>query len=66
MPVNADPTGLTDEDIELVVNWCDRNNAQLVCPVNNSIKVEMQPYSTPFPAFELACDVINNIAICNK
>jgi hypothetical protein len=55
---------LTDEDIELVENWCDRNNVQLVCPINDSIEEEMQPYFTAAPAFGgKACDVIDCIVI---
>jgi hypothetical protein len=65
MLVNADPSGLTDEDIELVENWCDRNKVQLVCPINDSIEEEMQPYFTAAPAFGLPCDVIDSIVICN-
>jgi hypothetical protein len=29
MLVNADPSGLTDEDIELVENWCDATTCKL-------------------------------------
>jgi hypothetical protein len=63
--VNADQSGLTDEDITIVDNWVKRNNVQLVCPINDSIEEEMQPYFCPFPAFGLACDVIDCLVICN-
>jgi hypothetical protein len=67
MLVNADPSGLTDEDIEQVENWCDRNNVQLVCPINDSIEEEMQPYFTSAPAFGgKACDVIDCIVVYNE
>jgi hypothetical protein len=58
---------LTDEDIELVENWCDRNNVQLVCPINDSIEEEMQPYFTTVPAFgSKACDVIDCIVVYSE
>jgi hypothetical protein len=63
--VNADPSGLTDEDVKLVDAWCDRNNVQLVCPINDSVEADMQPYFTPFPAFGKACDVIDCIVLCD-
>jgi hypothetical protein len=65
--VNADPSGLTDEEIELVDSWCDRNNVQLVCPINDSIEEEMQPYFTSAPAFgSNACDVIDCIVVYSE
>jgi hypothetical protein len=67
MLVNADPSGLTDEEIELVDSWCDRNNVQLVCPINDSIEEEMQPYFTSAPAFGgKACDVIDCIVVYSE
>ena len=64
--VNADPSGLTDEDIKLVDDYCERKNIGIVCPINDSIEEEMQPYFTAYPAFGLACDVVDCIIIPNN
>jgi hypothetical protein len=58
---------ITDYNIEQVENWCDRNNVQLVCPINDSIEEEMQPYFTSAPAFGgKACDVIDCIVVYSE
>jgi hypothetical protein len=62
--VNADPSGLEEEDIKLVDDWCDMNNVQLVCPIDD-VEGDMQPYFTSNPAFGLACDVIDCIVLYN-
>ena len=61
--VNGDASGLTDEDIAMVDKYCERNRVSVVCPINDSVEEEMQPYFTPFPAFGLASDVIDCIVL---
>jgi hypothetical protein len=63
--INDDPSGLTDEDIELVDNYCRRNNVALVHPINDDIEAELLPYFDPHPAFGLACDVVDCIVLCD-
>jgi hypothetical protein len=63
--VNDDPSGLTEEDINQADDWCKKNNVQVVCPIDDSVEAEMQPYFTPSPAFGLPCDVIDCIVLCN-
>jgi hypothetical protein len=61
--VNGDASGLTDEEIALTDEYCKRNYVSVVCPINDSVEEEMQPYFTLYPAFGPACDVIDCIII---
>jgi hypothetical protein len=63
--INDDPSGLADEDIELVNNYCRRNNVALVHPINDDIEAELLPYFDPHPAFGFACDVVDCIVLCD-
>jgi hypothetical protein len=64
MLVNADPSGLEDEDIKQIDDWCDKNRVQLVCPIED-VEGDMQPYFVSKPAFGLASDVIDCIVLCD-
>jgi hypothetical protein len=61
--VNDDPSGLSDEDIRLVDEYCELHQVVLVCPIDKDIEAEMQPYFTPNPAFGPACDVLDCIVM---
>ena len=64
--VNDDASGLTDDEIKLADDYCHRNSVSLVCPINDSIEEEMQPYFTRYPAIgNEACEVIDCIVMCN-
>ena len=64
---NDDPSGLSDEEITLVDNYCQRNKVAVVCPINDSVEGELLPYFTSSPAIgHLACDVIDCIVLCNN
>ena len=52
--INADYTGLEDEDIELVNRWMDETGYTIVCCPSE----EDEMYFEPFPPFGLATDVI--------
>lgn len=56
--INADPSGLTDEEINEVDNWCKDNNVSVVCTASDQ-EGESEPYFTHYPAFGLPCDVID-------
>jgi hypothetical protein len=64
--INADASGLTDEDIQQVDSWWEKNKVQFVCPVNNNIDEEIRPYFTSVPAFGLACDVVDCVVVYNN
>jgi len=65
MLVNADPSGLTDEDIELVETGATATTCNLFAPSTTASRKRCQPYFTAVPAFGLPCDVIDSIVICN-
>jgi hypothetical protein len=49
----------------LVDEWCDRYGVQVVCPINECVEGELQPYFSPVCAFGLACDVVDCIVLCD-
>lgn len=51
--VNADPTGLSEEDIQTIKDWMERNKIYNVFPENED------EYFTHYPAFGLPCDVVD-------
>lgn len=51
--VNADYSGLEDEDIEILEKWLDTCGYDHICCPNE----DAEPYFTPCPAFGLACEV---------
>lgn len=53
--INADYSGLEDEDIILVERWQDETGYSIVCCPND----EDEQYFEPFPPFGLASDVID-------
>lgn len=55
--INADYSGLTDEDIALVENWLAETQYDVVCCPND----EDTAYFSHYPAFGLATDVIDLI-----
>lgn len=63
--VSADASGLSDDEVVLVDEWCDRYGVQVVCPINESVEGELQPYFSPVCAFGLACDVVDCIVLCD-
>lgn len=53
--INADYTGLEDEDITAVEQWLDTTGySQVCCPEEDD-----EMYFAPYPAFGLASDVID-------
>ena len=53
--INDDWTGLDDEDINNIKYWRTKNNIAVICPVND------EEFFTHYPAFGLACDVLDCI-----
>ena len=53
--INADYTGLEDEDVVLIERWYDESGYSHVCCPDDG----EEPYFTSCPAFGLACDVID-------
>lgn len=51
--INGDASGLEDEDIEMVDDFCSQFPGAIYCP-----KTE-EGYFTTRPAFGLACDVVD-------
>ena len=50
--VNGDTDGLDDEEIEMVDDWCSRNNVEMVDPISDG-----STSFSPHPEFGDACDV---------
>ena len=55
--INSDPTGLTDEEIEMIDKWHTANNVMNVCTASEQ-EGECYPYFSHCPAFGLATEVI--------
>lgn len=53
--INADYSGLEDEDITLIEKWWEETEYTHVCCPDD----EEEIYFSPFPAFGLASDVID-------
>lgn len=56
--INSDPTGLTDEEIEMVDKWYEQNMVEVVCTASGH-EGECNPYFTHYPAFGLPAEVID-------
>jgi len=54
--INSDPSGLTDEEISMVDEWCKTNGVSVVCTASDQ-EGESEPYFTHYPAFGLPTDV---------
>lgn len=57
--INGDPSGLEDEDIEMIDDWQRRSGiGTVVCPNDDD-----EPYFTSHPAFGKACDVYDCVCV---
>lgn len=56
--INSDPSGLDNEEIELIDKWCDENHISVVSTAEDE-QGESEPYFTHYPAFGLPTDVID-------
>lgn len=56
--VNGDPTGLTDEDIQIADRWYKELGVQIVSPCTDD-ECDMQPYFSHYPAFGLPTEVVD-------
>lgn len=56
--INADASGLTEEEIALVDQWYTENNVIGVCTATEQ-EGECYPYFSSFPAFGLPSEVID-------
>lgn len=58
--INADPSGLEDEDIDMVDKWQRNTGIGYVCVPDDD-----DPYFTTSPAFGQPCDVFDCVCIYN-
>ena len=56
--INGDASGLEDEDIEMVDKFCEQFPGAIYSPITNE-DGDIEPYFTSYPAFGLACDVVD-------
>lgn len=56
--INADPSGLEDDEIKSIDKWMEQSGVKYVC-----IPEEENPYFSAFPAFGLASDVYDCICV---
>jgi hypothetical protein len=63
--INGDRDTVTDEEIEMINKYLERNNACDVDPKCWNNGEEWDPYFTTVPAFGLACNVVDCYLIYN-
>lgn len=56
--INSDPSGLTDEKIEMVDKWYAENNVMDICTATEQ-EGECYPYFSHCPAFGLPAEVVD-------
>lgn len=52
--VNGDASALTDEEVDMIDKWLDKSEYSIISPCEGE-----EGYFTSFPAFGLACEVID-------
>lgn len=53
--INGDVTGLLDEEIKMIEDWCRTQRVELVCPIEQ--EGDAQPYFSHYPLFGLPAEV---------
>lgn len=57
--INSDPSGLNEEDFEMIDKWCNENNISVVCTASDKEGESEESYFTHYPAFGLPTDVVD-------
>ena len=55
--INGDPTGLSEEEIQMIDNWVRSWGVENVVPIEDEDGIENTEYFSYYPLFGLATDV---------
>ena len=64
--INGNSSGITDEDIALIDQWCKRIKLEDISPITDAEGDYAESYFTRYPAFGLPADVMDCIVICRE
>ena len=57
--INGDASGLEDEDVKMVDDFCSQFPGAIYCPIRINDDGDFDVYFSRYPAFGLACDVVD-------